>query len=84
MAKLTAEGKIYATFTINETTKKRFNIACSALEISMSPTVEALIENFLEISKVHVEEALYKSANVSKAQATTEFVNELIDKQDGE
>lgn len=84
MAKKTIDGKIYCTFTIDETVKQRFGIACSALDISMSPTVEALIENFLDISKKQVDDALDKKMNFNKAEASVEFVNSVIHSKDGE
>jgi antitoxin component of RelBE/YafQ-DinJ toxin-antitoxin module len=51
MAKKTLSNKIYATYTIDEDVKKRFNIACATLNINMSETVQAMMQNFLDISE---------------------------------
>ena len=51
MAKETSGGKIYVTFTIDKEVKKRFNIACATLGMNMSEVAQAMMENFVEISK---------------------------------
>ena len=57
MAKKTIGGKIYVTFTIDEAIKIQFNLACVSLGLNMSETVEAMMQNFLDISKESVEKA---------------------------
>lgn len=51
MAKETSGGKIYVTFTIDKDVKKRFNIACAILGMNMSEVAQAMMENFVDISK---------------------------------
>ncbi|MGL4583141.1 MAG: hypothetical protein ACRCVU_09175 [Flavobacterium sp.] len=51
MAKKTNGNKIYVTFTVDEDVKKRFNIACATLDMNMSEVVQAMMENFLDVSK---------------------------------
>lgn len=55
MAHETQKGKIYVTFTIDKDVKKRFNIACSTLGMNMSEVAQAMMENFIDISKTMEE-----------------------------
>ena len=41
----------YNIFTIDEDIKKQFNIACATLDINMSETVQAMMQNFIDVSK---------------------------------
>lgn len=47
--------KIHMTITIEKDLKKRFNIACATLGLSMSEAISAMIINFIDISKKSVE-----------------------------
>ena len=68
MAKKTNQNKIYATFTIDEDVKKRFNISCSTLGMNMSEVVQSMMENFLDISKSMEETERVRLLNI-KADA---------------
>jgi len=72
MAKKTIGGKIYATFTIDETIKKQFNLACISLGLNMSETVEAMMQNFLDISKESVDKSNERFKDASEIEVIDE------------
>jgi antitoxin component of RelBE/YafQ-DinJ toxin-antitoxin module len=74
MARKTNGGKIYATFTIDEDIKLQFNIACTTLGLNMSETVEAMMTNFIDISKESVQKANKSREKVS----TVEVIDETL------
>ncbi len=82
MAKKTLGNKIYATYTIDEDVKKRFNIACATLDINMSETVQAMMENFLDISKQLQDAEATRLASVNDIDVNVEFVESSRLKED--
>jgi antitoxin component of RelBE/YafQ-DinJ toxin-antitoxin module len=82
MAKKTLGNKIYATYTIDEDVKKRFNIACATLDINMSETVQAMMENFLDISKQLQDAEAARLSSVNDIDVDVEFVESSRLKED--
>lgn len=74
MAHETNTGKIYATFTIDKDVKKRFYLACSTLEMNMSEVVQAMMENFIDISKTMKEKEMERLAEERKVASGLEVV----------
>ena len=74
MAKETSGGKIYVTFTIDKDIKKRFNIACASLEMNMSEVAQAMMENFIEISKDMADKEIKRLNNLNEVEVEVEFV----------
>jgi len=72
MAKKTIGGKIYATFTIDSDIKVQFNLACVSLGLNMSETVEAMMQNFLEISKSSIEASKERFNDASNIEVVDE------------
>jgi len=74
MAKKTLGNKIYATFTVDEDVKKRFNIACATLDINMSETVQAMMENFIDVSKQMLETEAKRLSAANDVDVEVEIV----------
>ena len=74
MAKETSGGKIYVTFTIDKDVKKRFNITCASLGMNMSEVAQAMMENFVDISKEMADKECKRLAGIDDIEVTTEFV----------
>lgn len=73
MAK-TKGNKIYVTFTVDEDVKKRFNIACATLDMNMSEVVQAMMENFLDISKKMAEDESKRLSSLNKPENEVEVI----------
>jgi len=74
MAKETSGGKIYVTFTIDKDVKKRFNIACATLGMNMSEVAQAMMENFIDISKSMENKELNRLNNLDLPEQEVEVV----------
>ncbi len=73
MAKETSGGKIYVTFTIDKDVKKRFNITCASLGMNMSEVAQAMMENFVDISKEMTDKERTRLAGVDNVEVQEEY-----------
>lgn len=76
MAKETSGGKIYVTFTIDKDVKKRFNITCASLGMNMSEVAQAMMENFIDISKEMTEKEVIRLSRINDIELNVEIVEE--------
>ena len=74
MAKETSGGKIYVTFTIDKDVKKRFNITCASLGMNMSEVAQAMMENFIDISKEMADKEFKRLNNLNDLDVEVEVV----------
>lgn len=75
MARETNSGKIYCTFTIDKVIKQKFSIATKILDLNLSEVVEAMMENFVDISKDRVKEA---NSKIYGSDAEVEIKDERL------
>ena len=75
MAKETSGGKIYVTFTIDKDVKKRFNITCASLGMNMSEVAQAMMENFVDISKEMTDKENKRLSVINNIEREVEYVS---------